>query len=417
LNKKWVGFVAALMSAMLLMSGCATALLGPGKTADTATAGASASASEDAATIVVADVNGVAIYKDAYNSLYDQMLYSAYYSGQNVEDETVLSTIRQAVLDQLISDEVCKQKFTELGYDVLTDEEKAQAEKDMIDYLVTNVVEYYYLDQVTAGLEEGYTDEELRAAEEAYAETLFEGADITREGYLENFTYQIVYEKAYDAQVGNIAPTDQEIKDKYNEYVSADEATISATPTSYITSVNSGMTVYYIPEGVRRVRQVLIPMDEEMTGAISVLRENNYGAEADILLTQGLSAIEEDANTALGKLESGATFDELITEYAPDTDMPDGYPVMEGATDYDDAYVAGALALTAIGEHSGLIATDDGYYILEYYADETAGPVSYDKVKDGIAEELKATLQDEAWQELLDQWKSAATIQTYEGNL
>jgi hypothetical protein len=38
-------------------------------------------------------------------------------------------------------------------------------------------------------------------------------------------------------------------------------------------------------------------------------------------------------------------------------------------------------------------------------------------VKDGIAEEIKATLQDEAWQELLDQWKSAATIQTYEGNL
>ncbi len=414
MKKKLLGIAAALISVMLMMGGCATLLLNNAS----ASASASPTATEDPTTVIVADVNGVAIYKDAYDNLYTQLLYSAYYSGEDIESDDVLATIRQQTLDQLTTNEVIKQKFAELGYDVLSDEDKAQAEQDMIDYLVTNVVEYYYLDDVTAGLEEGYTDEELRAAEEAYAETLFEGAGITRDEYLENFTYPIEYQNAYEAEVGDLAPTEQEITDKYNEYVAADQETITATPTSYTTSVNSGTTVYYIPEGVRRVREVLIPIDEEMAKAISLLRSSSYDEAADILQAQALTDIDEKANEALDKLDSGTTFDDLITEYDPESVMPEeGYAVMEGATDHDEAYIAGALALEVVGDCSGLIATDDGYYILEYYADEPAGPIAYDKVKDSISEELATTMQDEAWDEIVDQWKSEATIQTYEGNL
>ena len=414
MNKKLLGILAAMMSVVLLMSGCATLLL-PGTTSDTASAGATAS--EDTSTIIVAEVNGVAIYKDAYEEMYTQLLYNAYYNGEDIESDEVLSIIRQEALDQLITNEVIDQKFIELGYDVLTDEQLAEAEEDMMDYLVS-AVESYYLDEVLAGLDEDYTDEELREAEEAYAETFFEGADVTREEYLQNFTYPIMYENAYEAEVGDVEPVEQEIKDQYNEYVAADQETIASSAVTYVTRVNNGETVYYIPEGVRRVRQVLISMDEEMAGAISVLRNSDYQDAADILQAEGLAAIEEQANEAIGKLNDGTTFDDLIAEYNPDADMPEeGYAVMEGATDNPEAYVAAALELAAIGDYTALVGTDDGYYILEYYADEPAGPISYEKVREAIADEIRITLQDEAWDEVIDQWKSEATIQTYEGNL
>ena len=143
MKKRLIGVFAAMMSAVLLMSGCATLLLND---AASASASVSPTATADAATVIVAEVNGVAIYKDAYDEIYTQLLYNAYYSGQDIEDETVLSGIRQDALDQVIINEVISQKFAEMGYDVLTDEEMAEAEQDMIDYLVTNVVEYYYLD-------------------------------------------------------------------------------------------------------------------------------------------------------------------------------------------------------------------------------------------------------------------------------
>lgn len=408
----------ALLLCALMLGGCASALLGAERTQDSASAGATVSA--DASTVVVAEINGQKVYKDEYDSFYDQLLYYAYYNGQDIESEEVISSVRQEALAELISQKVCEQKFEALGYyAALTEEDKAQAESEMMEYLVTNVVEAYYLSEVTANLPEGYTDEELRAAEEAYAETLFEGSGMTREEYLDTFIYPIVYDKAFAGEVGDIVPTEAEVQTKYNEYIAADEASISADPASYISAVNEGATMYYTPAGVRMVRQVLVLMDEETMNAISLLRSNSYDASADILLTGGLDAIEERANEVLGKLQSGElTFDEAIAQYNDDTGMPEeGYPVMSGTDAYVTSFTEASMSLTAIGSYTALIASDYGYHIIEYYTDVEEGSVPYDSVRDAILSELQTTMQEEAWDALRQQWETESQIVRYEENL
>jgi len=416
LIKKVCGAVVALMVSALLLCGCATALIGPDKTEDTASPGATTSV--DPATVVVAEVNGVAIYKDAYDYMYNSLLYDKYSSGGDYSSEAALAAVEQEALNTVIDIEVRTQKMAELGYTTLTDEEAADAEGRMIDYMV-GYIEAYSMSDVTATLEEGYTEEELQTAKEDYIDVLLEKNGFTRADILVRFTNEVANEKAVKAEQGDIVPTDEEIQAKYDEYVAADKAVIEGDPISYIDGVNAGATIYYAPSGVRRVRQVLISMDPEVVSAIGVLRGEEYDTAADMLLEEGLAAIEEEANDVLSRIESGElTFDEAIAQYNEDKGMPEeGYAVMHNTTYYKTAFTDAAMGLTAIGAHTGIVATDYGYHIIEYYADEPAGALSFETVRDDISDELRETLFAEAFEELVALWKQDMDIVTYEENL
>jgi phage antirepressor YoqD-like protein len=412
LNRSKLFAAAALLLSALLLGGCATALIGPGKTADTTSA--SATASVDASTVLVAEVNGVGIYKDAY----DNLMYQKYMNGEDFSTEEASALRSQEALDKLINTEVRKQKMAELGYTALTDAEIAEAEADMKKYLL-EYIEYSYMEDVIATLEKGYTKEELEAAKVDYIDTLLENSGVAKSDFLKVFTDRVANEKAVEATQGEIAPTDAEVQAKYDEYVAEDKTAIQDDPLSYIGSMNGGVTVYYAPSGVRRVRQVLIIMDDETIGAISLLRSNAYDEAADTLLEGGLADIEEKAGEVLGKLQSGElTFDQAIEQYNDDTGMPDeGYPVMHNTSAYMTEFTEAAMGLTAVGSFTELVATDYGYHIIEYYTDEPSGAISIDLVRDDIYDELHDTMLSEAWDELLAQWKQGMNIKTYEENL
>jgi parvulin-like peptidyl-prolyl isomerase len=398
--------LAVLMSALML-GGCASALLGAQKTSDTASAGATSSA--DPSTVVVAEVNGEKIYKDAYDEMYAGLKNSNTYS---TEDEAI-----QAALDALIKQKVFEQKMEELGYSPLSDAEIAQVQAEM-DASFEEIIESD-MDYITSNLGDNYTDEDLEAAEDDYIDSLLSYYGYTRDTYLDQMVQSALYKKATENLLGDTAPTEEEIVAKYNEYVAADQTAIEADPASYIDTVSGGTAVYYVPSGVRMVRQVLILMDEETRSAISLLRSNSYDASADILQAQGLAAIEEKASEVLSGLQSGSyTFDEAIARYNEDTGMPEeGYPVMSGTDAYAASFTDAAMALTEIGSYTELVPSDFGYHIIEYVSDVAEGPVAYDSVRDAISEELKSALLTDGLNELIDQWKAEANIVTYKENL
>ena len=131
MNKgKFLTAVVLLLSAMML-GGCATALIGPNETQDSSSA--SATVSVDPSTVLVAEVNGEKIYKDAYESL----LYQKYMNEEDFSSDEAIALREQETLDTLINNEVRTQKMAELGYSTLTDEEAAEAEERMQEDLLS----------------------------------------------------------------------------------------------------------------------------------------------------------------------------------------------------------------------------------------------------------------------------------------
>jgi parvulin-like peptidyl-prolyl isomerase len=156
-------------------------------------------------------------------------------------------------------------------------------------------------------------------------------------------------------------------------------------------------------------------MDDQMSSAISVLRDEGYDDAAQVLQDKALSDIKAKANEVLAKIKSGElTFEQATEQYNEDTGMTDeGYPVVADNTSYVEAFTDAAMGLKKVGDMTDLVASDYGYHIIEYYKDQTPGAVAYEDVKDEIQSELESSKQTEAWNAKLDEWEAAASIKKY----
>lgn len=407
MNKRFLALLGVIMAVLMLFGACAVK-----ETEETATASASPEATENP---VVAEVNGESIYYDEYHTLYASAC--AQY-GVSEDDETNGSYIRDMIIDSLVSEKIMSQKLTENGYMDLTDEQLAEAEskamKDLDSY-----IDYNYGSEIQTSLGEGYTEEQYKEAKVPYQEQVLTGMGYTKEDFTNAYKLQIAQDSARKALVGDILPTDEEVQAKYDENVAANKESMDADPTQYESTVSGGGTAYYAPEGVRTVRQVLIKISDDASGAISVLREQGYDEQVELVLEKALADIQGEADDVLAKLKSGSiTFNEAITTYNDDPGMPEtGYPVTQGSKTYVESFTTGAMGLTAIGEFTDLVKSDYGYHIIEYFSDVPAGEVSFDSVKDGIRESLVTTMQDEAWQKIIDEWTEASNVVKHEDNM
>lgn len=417
MNKKIAILICVLTIITMIFSACATKekedTSSPGAVVDPEDTSIDEDATVEDTTIIVAELDGEPIYKNEYNEL-----YSYYCSTYGVEEdnEEYASMIQEMVFADLIGEKVLYKNLEEKGYMELTDEQQAQAEQSAqaeLDYYI----EYYYMTTIEEELGEDYSDEDLQAKMEEYETILLESAGRKKEDVIKNYKYDVASEAAFEELTGDVKPTDEEVLAQYDENVAASQEEMDEDPTAYVSNVSNGYTLYYVPEGVRSVKQILISLDDDTTGAISVLRESDYDDAADILLAEGLAGVQEEAEEVLDLLQSGEiTFDEAIAAYNDDTGMDadsEGYPVVEGCTAYVDSFTQGAMSLVNIGEISELIISDYGYHIIEYSLDIAQGSVDYENVKQEIYDELLAGLQNEAWTALLDEWEEASEIVYY----
>lgn len=409
MNKRIMALLGGLIAVLMLFGACAVK-----ESEETATASASPEA-EATENPVVAEVNGEQIYYDEYYTLYASAC-STY--GVSEDDETNGAYIRDMVIDSLTNQILMEQKLTENKYMDLTDEQTAEAE-ETAQTDIDAYIDYYYASSIEEELGDDYTDEEYEAAKEPYVEDLLSNLGYTMDELVDSYKLTMAEDIAKEDLTGDIAPTDEEVQVQYDENVAADQETMEADPTQYESNLSAGTTVYYVPEGVRMVRQVLIQIDEDTSGAISTLRDAGYDDQADYLLEKALSEIQDEAEDVLAQIKSGSiTFDEAIATYNDDTGMPEeGYPVVEGSTTYVESFTTGAMGLAAIGDYTDLVSSDYGYHIIEYYGDVTSGAVNYDDVKQEIYDSLLTTMQDEAWQTIIDEWTEESEIVTYEENM
>lgn len=270
--------------------------------------------------------------------------------------------------------------------------------------------------------------------------------------------------------------TEDQLTAAYDEKVSADEDTYTAAPGSFGSAMTSDTsTVYWVPEGYRTVKHILVVPEsdalsavtdarkaledaekalEDLRSELDSLNDEDAGAEAeadteaeeteagrtaeeiqaDIDAAEAnlealkadvdkaeadcLASVQEKLDEIYGKIEAGEDFESLIEAYGEDPGMKNeptksrGYYVSSASTNWDANFTAGAMALANVGDVSETpVISTSGVHIIRYESDVTAGAVALDEVRETLYEDTLESMKAEHFDSELESWVNALNPQ------
>ncbi len=315
----------------------------------------------------------------AYQLSYMNYIYSMYGMAFDANAPETIAQAQQQVIDYLIEEAVLTQKIDELGLSALTEEEQAALDAQVEAAWTQNldsVKASYFADTELAG-------EELDAALTAKCEEL----GVTRESLVKAETAYLLQDKLYNHIVKDVTVTDEELLAAYTENVEADRATFETTPSAYGARINNASTTaYYRPAGYRMVKQILVeftPDDLALLNEVEVLIAEqkaavtaaetaltNLGvADADTLLTKVTVSMAQPA-MAVSFLATATNLTNPVATQAPAMDVTAAFDdTVDEATAAAVKSLAEAKALLAFYQHQLTTATNNAFANLDAEAD------------------------------------------------
>lgn len=315
----------------------------------------------------------------AYQLSYMNYIYSMYGMAFDANDPETIAQAQQQVIDYLIEEAVLTQKIDELGLSTLTEEEQAALDAQVEAACAQNldsVKASYFADTELAG-------EGLDAALAAKCDEL----GVTRESLVKTETAYLLQDKLYNHIVKDVTVTDEELLAAYTENVEADRATFETTPSAYGARINNdSTTAYYRPAGYRMVKQILVeftPDDlallNEVEGLIAEQKAavtaaetalTNLGvADADTLLTKVTVSMAQPA-MAVSFLATATNLTNPVATQAPAMDVTAAFDdTVDEATAAAVKSLAEAKALLAFYQHQLTTATNNAFANLDAEAD------------------------------------------------
>ena len=495
MNKRFA-LIALLLAALMLLSGCN--LIGHDDELDGAQVVAKVETSQDTTEITKAEWEAYRDYLASYYQQYFQQNFGV--SMQLTEDD--VKAYGDAALEQLIESVVLEGKMKELGFEPLPEEDASDVESyadNMFNFYKMMIRYQNYPDLETveeeearlAALEEA-TGSEATGSEATTAEAVdterkatvtndqldemlvndLNTVGYTRDYFVQNQTASVQREKIREYAAKDVVVTDEQVKEEFDKRVAAQKESYDAAPAGYVTAENNGTTNYYVPEGYRGVKNLLIKFSDEKQSEISDLNsaistanttlsdaqkqlddlkaEDTSSYDETTKADYDVAALEETVATAqatldessakletvtaeaydeilptaqdvLARAQSGEDFDSLIETYGQDTGMNNepnksrGYLVCDGLSVYEQSFQDAAMALEKVGDVSAeLVKTSYGYHILQYATDIAAGEVEYtDEIKSNIYDTMLSDAKDAAYEAAVTQWVSEAKVTTY----
>ena len=175
------------------------------------------------------------------------------------------------------------------------------------------------------------------------------------------------------------------------------------TPTATV-EVESSVSAF--EEGLDETVAATAVTIAEAKAKRAFLEQQLAGAKA-----KALANITPEADEVLAALAEGQDWDTLAEAHNDDPGMKagavnaaTGYPVCEGFTQFDAAFVEGAMALQNVGDYSDKIEGSYGYYIIQYTSDVVEGAVDMETVHDTISSSLLSSKQSTVRDEVVAQW-------------
>ena len=375
---------------------------------------------EESARLLAARFNGGVITVSEAKAEYDYLAY--YYEQLGMNPDDYEDVIKNEVLNNLTEDAILVIKAQEMGVYEPSAEEEAEI-RQRAEESLNEMIEYYLAFQADPAL----SDEENRAAVEEF----LAGEGTTLESLMESLTSQGWRDRLYEAVTADFAVTDEQLRAYYDEACATAELTYTADPQSYETDRLNGETVFWNPEGYRRVKRVLIAFSDENAARMAELNAQIEETGDQATISAALAEIETiyrslDAIVAevQGRIAAGDDFNLLIDEYGADPYMAsgagreDGYYVSVGSQQLDPDFVAAAMALNEPGDISEPIECAEGVYILRYEGDVTPGAVDYEVflADETMRANVEESLRSEYYNATVEQWLSEAEIELYPEN-
>ena len=323
---------------------------------------------------------------------FDAMLqsYIAYYAQYGYEmdeyDVEFQNSVAQETIQMLLSQRIAERHAKENGYE-LTAEKEAEFEAKAVEAI--NQLRASYESYIA---QYGYEGEELATM----VESELANGGYTFEALLESARLASVLDHLYVLATEGVTVTEEETKAAYDAKIAELKASYEADPDSFVNAYLSGEAPIYTPEGMRLLHCIYIALEAE--GA-----ETAEAAEgADPATLTGLAK----ANAVLAKIRAGESFDDLMLLYNEDASTPEqmeaGYPASAGCLLYGDEYIAAAMALEKVGDVSDVVATDYGYFIIEYASDMTAGAADFESCKEQEMETALTNKKNEVYSAYID---------------
>ncbi|MCR4706919.1 MAG: peptidylprolyl isomerase [Clostridiales bacterium] len=289
----------------------------------------------------------------------------------------------QYTAEGVMSRRVIEQWAGKEGY-VLTAEREAELVKEAED-AVAQAREYY---SMMLSMYYGFSGEEL----EKTVNDLMAQSGYTAEAYLDSARFNDVLDFVQEIATADVAVTPEEVRAAFDEKVSSQKESF-AQVDAYLSAAQTEEKVYWTPEGVRTVQLIYVakPSEKEENADETASAETESASgqpdaagEAD----QEESTAEtgplgqEKAEAARAELLAGADFAEVVGKYdesgAPTEQVTKGVQIAAGATNYAEEIVNAAMALSAPGEVSPVVETENMFVVLRYLADVPAGEAAYD---------------------------------------
>ena len=237
------------------------------------------------------------------------------------------------------------------------------------------------------------TEEELseagRMAETDIAEYLSAGVTLTEEqqdDLLQAYKVETLAAKLRDLLVKDATVSDTDVRKWYDERLASLQKAFAEDPGLFKGQqegyeLYGGVPPLVVPDGYMHVKHILV--EDKAT-----------------------------AEEALNRLNAGENFDKLLAEYGTDPGMRAepyqtvGYLVgaYESSRDYLPEFKQAALALSHIGDTSGIVKTEAGYHIIKLIDRMQAKTMPYEEAAGVIRELLEKQARQAAFDELTKSW-------------
>lgn len=337
-----------------------------------------------------------------YEEFSKEYLFYLNANGISEDDSSNAETcqsLREAIINNEIYDKVMLLKAKEVGCDVLTEEDTKNIDEEY-NSEIENEIATFGENADYSDLAEGteVTDEMKKERGEQEFNKMLEDCGMTRDDIYLWIKNYYISQKMAEYFKTQLEPNAAE--DMLNAYVDDIKEMYETDVSQY---EQGDYYMFWVPEGSRRIKQVLLGFDDETLDAIEQYRKDGNDEAADKLREEKAKELADKQKAVEQAIDDGDDWDGILLQYSADAQgsslYPDGYLVIPNGEAYVDEFQEAAFVPEKVGDRTTCVS-DYGLHILIYASDEE---VTEDERSD-IIEYLEYNLAQNEFSAQMNAW-------------